>query len=140
VDRSPKPTAHRLRTTVEVDGQPFFKGRTSCVLAGNVGKVFGGLNVFPGARPDSGLLELGVVTARNPVQWARALGRVAVGSTAKSPFVEMARGTTFKIRFDRAVPYQLDGGDRPATRKLRIKVHPGSITVCVPTRSAASAS
>ena len=34
-------------------------------------------------------------------------------------------------RFDRKTPFELDGGARPATRKLRIKVHPGSVAVCV---------
>jgi diacylglycerol kinase family enzyme len=41
------------------------------------------------------------------------------------------RGTKFRIRFDRPVPCELDGGDRATVRKLKIKVHPGSITICV---------
>ena len=38
----------------------------------------------------------------------------------------------FSIRFGQKVRYELDGGARPASKKLRIKVHPGSVTVCVP--------
>src|SRR5215471_5280874 len=68
--------AQRVKAVVEVDGERFFKGRVSCVLAGNVGKVLGGVEAFHGAQPDDGLLELGVVTAKNPAQWARTLGRV----------------------------------------------------------------
>src|SRR5262245_54625378 len=64
-------TAHRAKADIEVDGARFFKGRVACVLAGNVGKVLGGVQAFRGAQPDDGLLELGVVTARNPAQWAR---------------------------------------------------------------------
>src|ERR1700677_238583 len=63
--------ARRVRTTVEVDGERFFKGKVSCVLTANVGKILGGVEAFPQAQPDDGRLELGVVTARNPVQWAR---------------------------------------------------------------------
>ena len=40
----------------------------------------------------------------------------------------------FTIRFDQKVRFELDGGARPASRKLRIKVHPSSVTVCVPPR------
>ena len=40
--------------------------RASCVLAGNVGQILGGIEAFPEARPDHGFLELGVVTAKNP--------------------------------------------------------------------------
>lgn len=125
-------SARRVKATIEVDGTRFFKGRISCVLVGNVGKILGGIEAFAGARPDDGLLELGVVTARNPVEWARTLGRVALGTTEKSPFVEATRGRKVKIRFDRQLPYELDGGARPAVTKLRIKVRPSSIKVCVP--------
>jgi diacylglycerol kinase family enzyme len=129
-------TARRVRATIEVDGRRFFKGRISCVLAGNVGKVFGGVEVFSGARPDDGLLELGVVTAKNPVEWARTLGRVALGKPERSPFVEVTRGKKVLIRFDRQCPYELDGGARPAVAKLRIKIHPASIRICVPAEAA----
>ena len=124
--------ARRVKATIQVDGQRYFKGQTSCVLVGNVGKVLGGVEAFTGARPDDGLLELGVVTAANPVEWARTLGRVALGQADKSPFVEVTRGKQFRIRFDHQLPYELDGGARPAVAKVRIKVHPGSIRICVP--------
>ncbi len=61
-------SAHRVKAVIEVDGRRFFKGRVSCVLAGNVGKVLGGVEAFHGAQPDDGLLELGVVTAGNAVR------------------------------------------------------------------------
>jgi diacylglycerol kinase (ATP) len=124
--------AGRVKTTVEVDGRRFFKGRTSCVLVGNVSKVLGGIEAFDGARPDDGLLELGLVTAKNPVQWTRTLGRVAIGKGESSKFVEVTRGKRFRIGFSRPIPYELDGGARPAVKKLRVKVHPSSIKICVP--------
>jgi diacylglycerol kinase (ATP) len=124
--------ARPVRSAVEVDGQRFFEGRVSCVLAGNVGKILGGVEVFREAQPDDGLLELGVVTARNPVDWVRTLARVAGGGAERSPFVEMTAGRSFRIRFDRKLAYELDGGARPAVREMRIKVHPRSVTICVP--------
>ena len=123
---------HRASAVIEVDGERFFRGRVSAVLAGNVGKILGGLEVFRGAEPDSGLLELGVVTARNPADWARVFGRIVAGQPAKSKFVRITSGKRIKIRFDRPFPYELDGGERKPIRKLKIKVHPASITVCVP--------
>ena len=124
--------ARRVKATVKVDGQRFFTGRVSCVLVGNVGKILGGISAFSGARPDDGLLELGVVTARNPVEWARTLGRVALGKAENSPFVEVTRGRRIKVTFSRALPYELDGGARSAATKLTVKVRPASITICVP--------
>jgi diacylglycerol kinase (ATP) len=124
--------ARRVKATVEVDGKRFFKGKLSCVLAANVGKILGGIEAFPEAQPDDGRLELGVVTARNPVQWARTFGRLALGHPDESPFVKVTQGKKFRIRFDQKVRYELDGGARPASKELRIKVRPGSVTVCVP--------
>jgi diacylglycerol kinase (ATP) len=124
--------ASRVKATIEVDGERFFEGRVSCVLVGNVGKVLGGIQAFPGAQPDDGLLDLGVVTAKNPAQWARTLGKLALGRAEQSPFVEVTRGRQARIRFARKLPYELDGGARPKARKLRIEVSPRSITVCVP--------
>jgi len=124
--------ARRVRATIEVDGKHYFKGKISCVLAANVGKILGGIEAFPQAQPDDGRLDLGLVTARNPVQWARTFGRLALGHPDQSPFVKVTTGKKFTIRFDRKVQYELDGGARPATRKLRIKVRPASITICVP--------
>jgi diacylglycerol kinase (ATP) len=127
--------ARRVKATIEVDGGRFFKGRISCVLVGNVSRVLGGVQAFSGAQPDDGLLDLGVVTAKNPVEWARTLGRVALGEAGKSPFVEVTRGKKFQIRFGRRFPYELDGGARAAVKKLRIKVHPASIKICVPAKA-----
>jgi diacylglycerol kinase (ATP) len=123
---------HRASAVIEVDGKRFFRGRVSSVLAGNVGKILGGLEVFRDAEPDDGVLELGVVTARNPADWARVFGRIITGKPAKSKFVRITSGRRIRIRFDRPFPYELDGGDRKPVRKLKIKVHPASITVCVP--------
>lgn len=131
-------SARRVKAVIEADGRRFFKGRLSCVLVGNVSKLLGGVEAFPGAQPDDGLLELGVVTAKNPVEWARTLGQVALGEAGKSPFVEITRGKRFRIRFDRRLPCELDGGARPAAGKMRINVHPSSITICVPANTGGS--
>ena len=52
-----------FRAKIEVDGAEWFKGKASCILLGNVGKLFGGLEAFEDARVDDGKLEIGVVTA-----------------------------------------------------------------------------
>ena len=125
-------TARGVKAKVEVDGRRHYDGALSCVLVGNVGKLFGGVEVFSDARPDDGVFEVGLVTAEGPVQWARTFGRLAAGSPEKSPFVEVTRGRTVEVRLNKKVPYELDGGDRKKTKKLRIKVHPASVRICVP--------
>jgi YegS/Rv2252/BmrU family lipid kinase len=121
-----------VETEVAVDGRPWFRGPASCVLVGNMGDVIGGISAFPDARPDDGRLNLGVITSDGPVDWARTLGRAAVGDAASSPFVRTTTATKIDVRLKGKVPYELDGGDRPKTDRLKFRVKPAAITVCVP--------
>lgn len=82
-----EPAAH---LEIRVDGKPWFEGAASCVLVGNVGKIQGGIELFPDASPIDGKLELAVITADAGLDWARLLARVATGHPNKSPFVRTA--------------------------------------------------
>jgi YegS/Rv2252/BmrU family lipid kinase len=129
--------ARNLRTPcvkmrVKVDGHVWFDDTASCILFGNVGKLFGGLTTFQDAQPDDGRLEIGVVTAYGVWQWARALARTAIHDPKRSPFVELTSGQRISVRFDHSVRYEMDGGARKKATKLEVEVEPGAITVCVP--------
>lgn len=117
---------------IDVDGRRWYRGEAGCVLVGNVSKVFGGVEAFDDASPEDGRLELGVVTAKGVVQWLRALARTAVGSADRSKFVRTTKARTIRIRLDRKMPYELDGGDKKAKKQLKIDVQPAAVTVCVP--------
>lgn len=126
-------SAKRIGTRVRVDGSPWFDGPSSCVLVGNVGTVIGGLRVFDTASPLDGLLDVGVFQADGPAQWLRVLGRVVSrGETEKSPLVQATKARKIDIRFDKKVRFELDGGARGKTRKLKVRVKPGALIVCLP--------
>jgi YegS/Rv2252/BmrU family lipid kinase len=122
----------RVRIKVRVDGEKWFDGDASCLLVGNVGKILGGIEAFEHAEPDDGRLELGVVTAQGAMQWARALTRTALGHAEKSPFVRTTSAKKIDVQMETATPYELDGGDREKTRRLKIRVEPAAIAICVP--------
>jgi diacylglycerol kinase (ATP) len=122
----------QFHAVVKVDDKPWFEGKASCVLVGNIGRIFGGIQVFEGATADDGRLDIGVITAKGPVQWTRALARTAVGKAAASPFVETTCAGKIRVKFDRPVRYELDGGDRDLIKRMRIDIEPRAITVCVP--------
>lgn len=124
---------------IEVDGVGWYDGPASCVLVGNVGDVFGGVQVFPDARPDDGALDLGIVTADGAAQWMRTIARAATGDPHRSPFVRITRARAVKVKLDRKVLYELDGGDREKVKSFEIEVEPSSIEVCVPRADGAPA-
>jgi diacylglycerol kinase (ATP) len=124
--------AKPFRAKIEVDGADWFKGKASCILLGNMGKLFGGVEAFEDARPDDGKLEVGVVTAEGVVEWGRMLGRAAVGKASTSPFAQTTKARSVKVKLNRKILYELDGGDRTKVKTFKAKVEAGAITVCVP--------
>ena len=119
---------------IAVDGTDWYEGDATCILLGNLGDIFGGVEVFPDARPDDGMLELGIVTAEGLFQWTRTLARTAVGDPNRSPFVRTTKAKSVKVRLDRKVRYELDGGDRSKVKSFKVKVEAGALSVCVPGR------
>ncbi len=117
---------------IKVDGTRWYKGPASCILVGNLGELFAGIEVFADAQPDDGRLDIGVLTSEGPVQLMRAATRTALGDAGKSPFVRITQARKVRVKLNRKVPYELDGGDRSKVTSFKVDVEPGAITVCVP--------
>ncbi len=120
------------RAKVRIDGRKWFDDEASCVLVGNVGTITGGIHAFDDARPDDGWLDVGVATAQGALQWARALGTMAVGRSDRSPFVRMTRARKVEVKLASELEYELDGGARKPVRRLTVEVVPAAVTICVP--------
>ena len=123
--------AKPFKAKISVDGASWYDDKASCILVGNVGQLFGGVEAFEDASPEDGKLELGVVNADGMVDWARTLARTAAGNATKSPFVSATKARRIKVKLDRKVLYELDGGDREKVRAFDVKVEPSAVTVCL---------
>jgi diacylglycerol kinase (ATP) len=121
-----------FRAKIAVDGAPWYQGDASCILLGNVGKLFGGVEAFEDAHVDDGVLELGVVSADGVREWAGTIARAVVGSASKSPHASTTKAHSVRIKLDRKVRYEIDGGERKKVRRLRIDVEPAAVQICVP--------
>ena len=124
-----------FQARIEVNGDLWYEGEASCLLFGNVGALFGGMEAFDSASPEDGLLELGVTHAESLGQWARTVARTAVGSVGESPFVQATKVERVDAEFDRKVLYELAGGERKEVKRLKVKVKPEALTVRVPVES-----
>ncbi|GAB2621098.1 sphingosine kinase [Paractinoplanes abujensis] len=123
--------------TIKIDGTKWFEDEASCVLIGNVGRITGGIKAFDDAKPDDGWLDVGVATAQGALQWARALGTMAVGRSDSSPFVRTTRARRIDVKLQSKMEYELDGGARTKTKSFSAKVAPGAVKICVPREPAA---
>ena len=117
---------------ITIDGTKWFEDEASCVLIGNVGTITGGIKAFDDAKPDDGWLDVGVATAHGALEWARALGTMAVGRTDRSPFVRTTRARRIDVELKSKMAYELDGGARTMTKRFSAKVRPGAVKVCIP--------
>jgi YegS/Rv2252/BmrU family lipid kinase len=117
---------------VDIDGTRWFQGRASCVLVGNVGRIIGGIDVFPAARLDDGSIDVGVLTAERRRDWARVGLRAVLGRIDASPFVQMTSASSVRIKLDRKMPWELDGGDQPPAKRFEVSVLPNRIPIIVP--------
>jgi diacylglycerol kinase (ATP) len=124
--------ADNFDARIKIDGTVWYEGPASCILVANIGELFGGVEIFADAEPDDGLLDVGLLTAVNPLQVARAAARTLAGDTQKSPFVRITKAKKLTVKLDRKVRYELDGGDRKKVKAFKVKVEPGAIAVCVP--------
>ena len=124
--------APSFKARIKIDSVPWYNGPASCILAGNVGALFAGVEVFPDARPDDGWLDLAVITAAGVAQWTRAVATTIAGRPDRSPFIRVVKAREAKVKLDRKVPYELDGGARKTVKTYRLKAEPGAITLLVP--------
>lgn len=121
--------ARLVRARVRVDGDEVFRGRTAMILVGNCGRVTGGLEVFPDAEPDDGLLDVAVLTATRLRDWVTIAHRLVRGRPQPDDLVRRYRGAEVDVELDEPVAYELDGEDRDPTDQLRFEVEPGSLKV-----------
>jgi diacylglycerol kinase (ATP) len=62
------------------------------------------------------------------------LVRTAVGDPNRSPFVRSTKAKSVKVKLDRKVRYELDGGDWSKVKSFKVKVEAAALSVCVPRR------
>ena len=123
---------NRVHTTVEVDGEQVFHGRTAMVLVGNCGSVTGGLAVFPDADPADGLLDVAVLSVSSLSEWASVMWRLVRRREQRGDLVARFTARRIVVDVEQPQPYELDGEDRDPARRLEFSVEPEALEVAVP--------
>jgi diacylglycerol kinase family enzyme len=123
-----------MRVVVRIDDQEPRLLYARSVLIGNVGSLQGGIRLMPDARPDSGAMEVAILTPRHLGHWAALAGAVVL-RRKRVPRMTISRGNHVFVLSDRAQPRQLDGDVIAPSRSLTVTVVPAALQVCVPARS-----
>lgn len=124
-----------LAMRVSLDNGPRRQLRTWTLLVANAGRIPGGIEVFPAASPEDGVLDVLEVPLRTSAQW----GRIAFAGLTRHR-VDSAALRYFQAKALWAVPDEptllhLDGDIVGPVADLRIRVQEGGLLVRAPSPS-----
>ena len=121
------------RVTLIADDRPPVRVRASAVVVGNVGWLRGGLLLLPDARPDDGMLDAVVITARGWAAWIVLAAHILMrrDRTQRVTRVQFRR---LQIQLEREQPWELDGEVMGMTRQLAVAAQPGRLLLRLPRR------
>ncbi|HEY2520678.1 MAG TPA: diacylglycerol kinase family protein [Streptosporangiaceae bacterium] len=118
--------------TVRLDGGPLLRRAARCVVVGNAGLLPGGFPLLPDARPDDGLLDVGILAPASLFGWARVGYRVLARSRRDDHRLERYRARTVEITAGKQLPREADGEIIDPGRSLTVTLRPRSLIVRTP--------
>ncbi|REK15666.1 MAG: diacylglycerol kinase [Actinobacteria bacterium] len=119
-----------IEATVSAGDSVLSSGAWATILVGNLGRLQGGIDLFPDSKPGDGRLNLIGLAANGGLE-AIAAG-VAAATQSHSDRLLRATGTSFTIEFSEPVRYELDGEARSPIDRLEIRVRPGALLAMTP--------
>jgi diacylglycerol kinase family enzyme len=117
---------------IRLDGGEPMSRQARCVVVGNVGLLPGGFVLLPAARPDDGLLDVGILAPAGPFGWPRVAWRVLSRSRRDDAVLERYQARRVEIAAEARLPRQADGELIGAGASLNVALAPGGLLVRVP--------
>ena len=121
---------HEMR--VHIAGREPVTTRAQCVVVGNVGVMPGGFGIFPGARMDDGLLDVGVLFPKSVLGWALMARTVLSKGHFADRYFAHFQGSEVEVTASEQLPRQLDGDAIAPGRSFVFSVLPGALRARVP--------
>lgn len=121
-----------VKAKISIDGRPPVRRRVRSVMVGNCGKVQGGVEIFPGALVDDGILDLVVIAPSGTFGWLGVLAGMLGKGRSKDPAVEYFQGKSAEITMALPQDFQLDGDHCGEGSRLTVTMDPGALMVRCP--------
>jgi YegS/Rv2252/BmrU family lipid kinase len=126
------------RFTIRLDGGEPLERHARSVVVGNAGLLPGGFVLLPDARPDDGVLDVGILAPASLAGWARVGYRVLTHSRHQDHRLERFRARQVEITAEEELPRQADGEILTPGRSLTVTLRRAAVIVRVPARKATS--
>jgi diacylglycerol kinase (ATP) len=118
--------------TVRLDGGEPLERLARSVVVGNAGLLPGGFVLLPDARPDDGLLDVGILAPASLLGWAQVGYRVLLHSRHDDGQLERFRARRVEISADAELPREADGEIITPGRSLTVTLRQGALVIRVP--------
>jgi diacylglycerol kinase family enzyme len=122
----------QMRVRLQYDDDEPITRRVRTVLAGNVGRIGGGITLMPDARIDDGYLDLLTLSPHGVVGWTAVAVRVFSRRRTGHERVEHHRCRRVRITVDDPQPVQVDGDVVAEVRSVEIHLDRLALTVRMP--------
>ncbi len=111
-----------IKAKISIDGKHAVRRRIRSVMVGNCGKIMGGVEIFPDAKVDDGILDVVILAPVGKLGWFSVLAGMFGRNNSKNDSVEYFTGKSAEITLDHEQEFQLDGDHLGKAKHLKVTV------------------
>lgn len=118
-----------VKATIVLDGKTVVQRRVRSVMVGNCGKVQGGVEIFPNAKLDDGVLDIVVLAPKGRFGWLTVIAGLVGRGRSKQTAVEYFAGTSVEVSVEHGQDYQLDGDHEGESKHVTMTIDAGALSI-----------
>ncbi|WP_024365979.1 diacylglycerol/lipid kinase family protein [Arthrobacter sp. TB 26] len=118
-----------VKARISVDGGEPVRRRIRSVMIGNCGRIMGGVEIFPDAKVDDGVLDLLVLAPRGRLGWLGVVAGIFGRNKSETESVEYFQGTSAEITLEHEQEFQLDGDHLGTGTHLAVAVERDALKI-----------
>lgn len=118
-----------VKARISVDGREPVRRRIRSVMIGNCGRIMGGVEIFPDAKLDDGMLDLLVLAPQGRLGWLGVIAGIFGRHKPETESVEYFQGTSAEITLEDEQEFQLDGDHLGTGTHLAVTVERGALKI-----------
>lgn len=118
-----------VKAHVSIDGQQPVRRHIRSVMIGNCGRIMGGVEIFPDAKLDDGVLDLLIMAPKGRLGWLGVVAGIFGRNKDETESVEYFQGKSAEITLEHEQDFQLDGDHAGTGKHLAIRVEPNALKI-----------
>lgn len=118
-----------VRARISMDGKHPVRRRIRSVMIGNCGRIMGGVEIFPEAKVDDGVLDLLILAPRGRLGWLGVVAGIFGRNKRRNTSVEYFQGKSAEITLEHEQEFQLDGDHVGTGKHLAVTLEPAALKI-----------